>query len=114
MRPPGAYPDRAEDAVQDTPIEAWRDLRGLRDPERLDAWLYRLLDADIYRFATAASPTCCTLSVPTDHGAVVARLDRVSPAPCCTETEQVHARMGVDGSSFVGTHGERAPGGEAP
>jgi RNA polymerase sigma-70 factor (ECF subfamily) len=36
-------PDRAEDAVQDALIEAWRDIRGLRDPDRLDAWLYRLL-----------------------------------------------------------------------
>jgi RNA polymerase sigma factor (sigma-70 family) len=37
------HPDRAEDAVQDTLIEAWRDIRGLRDPARLDAWLHRLL-----------------------------------------------------------------------
>ena len=36
-------PDRADDAVQDALVEAWRDLRGLRDPERLDAWLHRLL-----------------------------------------------------------------------
>jgi RNA polymerase sigma-70 factor (ECF subfamily) len=36
-------PDRAEDAVQDALVEAWRDIRGLRDPERLDAWLHRLL-----------------------------------------------------------------------
>jgi RNA polymerase sigma-70 factor (ECF subfamily) len=36
-------PDRAEDAVQDALIEAWRDIRGLRDPDRLDAWLHRLL-----------------------------------------------------------------------
>jgi RNA polymerase sigma-70 factor, ECF subfamily len=34
---------RAEDAVQDALIDAWRDLRGLRDPDRFDAWLYRLL-----------------------------------------------------------------------
>jgi RNA polymerase sigma-70 factor, ECF subfamily len=36
-------PDQAEDAVQDALIQAWRDIRGLRDPERLDAWLHRLL-----------------------------------------------------------------------
>lgn len=34
---------RAEDAVQDALVVAWRDLRGLRDPDRLDAWLHRLL-----------------------------------------------------------------------
>lgn len=32
-----------EDAVQDAVIVAWRDLRGLRDPERFDAWLHRLV-----------------------------------------------------------------------
>ena len=34
---------RAEDAVQDAFIDAWRDLRALRDPDRFDAWLNRLL-----------------------------------------------------------------------
>jgi RNA polymerase sigma-70 factor (ECF subfamily) len=33
----------ARDAVQDTLIRAWRDLPGLRDPDRFDAWLHRLL-----------------------------------------------------------------------
>jgi RNA polymerase sigma-70 factor (ECF subfamily) len=35
--------DRAEDAFQDALVIAWRDLRGLRDPDRLDAWLTRVL-----------------------------------------------------------------------
>jgi RNA polymerase sigma-70 factor, ECF subfamily len=34
--------DRAEDAVQDALVIAWRDLKGLRDPDRFDAWLRRL------------------------------------------------------------------------
>ena len=33
----------AEDAVQDTLVRAWRDMRGLRDRDRFDAWLHRLL-----------------------------------------------------------------------
>ena len=33
----------ARDAVQDTLVRAWRDLPGLREPERFDAWLHRLL-----------------------------------------------------------------------
>ena len=32
----------ARDAVQDAMMRAWRDLPGLRDPERFDAWLRRL------------------------------------------------------------------------
>ncbi|MEA2577079.1 MAG: hypothetical protein QOD78_667 [Chloroflexota bacterium] len=35
--------DRSEDALQDALVIAWRDLRGLRDPERFDAWLHRLV-----------------------------------------------------------------------
>jgi RNA polymerase sigma-70 factor (ECF subfamily) len=33
----------ARDAVQDTYIRAWRSLPGLRDPDRFDGWLHRLL-----------------------------------------------------------------------
>jgi RNA polymerase sigma-70 factor (ECF subfamily) len=35
--------DRTEDAVQDALVIAWRDLPGLRDPDRFDAWLQRTL-----------------------------------------------------------------------
>ena len=34
---------RAEDAVQEALVHAWRDLPGLRDIDRFDAWLRRLL-----------------------------------------------------------------------
>ena len=33
----------AQDATQDALVRAWRDLPTLRDVERFDAWLYRLL-----------------------------------------------------------------------
>lgn len=35
--------DRTEDAVQEALVIAWRDLPGLRDPDRFDAWLHRLV-----------------------------------------------------------------------
>lgn len=35
-------PELARDAVQDGLIRAWRDLPRLREPDRLEAWLYRL------------------------------------------------------------------------
>lgn len=41
--------DRARDAVQEASITAWRDIRGLRDPDRFDAWLHRLLVRACYR-----------------------------------------------------------------
>lgn len=34
---------RAEDAVQQTLVIAWRELPRLRDPDRFDSWLQRLL-----------------------------------------------------------------------
>ena len=34
---------QAEDAVQDALVRAWRGLPLLRDPERWDAWLHRLI-----------------------------------------------------------------------
>jgi RNA polymerase sigma-70 factor (ECF subfamily) len=36
-------PDLAHDAVQEGFLHAWRDLRGLRDPERFDGWLRQLV-----------------------------------------------------------------------
>jgi RNA polymerase sigma-70 factor, ECF subfamily len=33
----------AEDAVQEALVAAWRNLRGLRDPDRFDAWLTTIL-----------------------------------------------------------------------
>src|SRR3954468_15973380 len=33
----------AEDAVQDALVRAWRDLQSLREVDRFDAWLHRLL-----------------------------------------------------------------------
>ena len=42
---------RAEDATQEALIAAWRDLSALRDPDRFDAWLHRLLARACYREA---------------------------------------------------------------
>jgi RNA polymerase sigma-70 factor (ECF subfamily) len=35
--------ERAEDAVQEALVRCWRDLPALREPDRFDAWLNRLL-----------------------------------------------------------------------
>lgn len=42
---------RAEDATQEALVAAWRRLGGLRDPERFEAWLHRLLVNACYREA---------------------------------------------------------------
>jgi RNA polymerase sigma-70 factor (ECF subfamily) len=43
--------DRAQDAVQDALVSAWRDVRSLRDPGAWDAWLHRLTVWACYRLA---------------------------------------------------------------
>lgn len=45
----------AEDALQDALIDAWRDLRGLRDPARFDAWLHRVTVHACYSHARRQS-----------------------------------------------------------
>jgi RNA polymerase sigma-70 factor, ECF subfamily len=40
--------DQAEDAVQETLILAWRGIRGLRDPERFQWWIQRILLRSVY------------------------------------------------------------------
>ena len=40
--------DLAEDAVQAALVRAWRELRTLRDPQRFEAWLHRILTNECY------------------------------------------------------------------
>ena len=46
---------RAEDAVQQTLVTAWRDLPALRETERFEAWLHRILVNACYAEAKRAS-----------------------------------------------------------
>jgi RNA polymerase sigma-70 factor, ECF subfamily len=46
---------RAEDAVQQTLVTAWRDLPALRDTARFDAWIHRILVHACYAEAKRAS-----------------------------------------------------------
>ena len=42
-------PEIARDATQQALLEAWRDIASLRDPDRWEAWTYRLLVRACYR-----------------------------------------------------------------
>jgi RNA polymerase sigma-70 factor, ECF subfamily len=46
--------DRAEDAVQTAFVTAWRKLHSLREPDRFEAWLHRLLVRACYAEARRA------------------------------------------------------------
>ncbi len=43
--------DRAQDAVQEALVSAWKDMRALRDPEAWDAWLHRVVVRACYKQA---------------------------------------------------------------
>jgi RNA polymerase sigma-70 factor (ECF subfamily) len=43
--------DLADDAVQEALVLAWRDLKGLRNPDVFDPWLHRILIRCVYREA---------------------------------------------------------------
>lgn len=58
--------DLAEDATQEALVKAWRDLPTLRDVERFDAWLYRLVVrscADVGRRRKRWSANVTVLSI---------------------------------------------------
>ena len=60
--------DRAQDAVQEALVQAWRNVRALRDPEAWDAWLYRLTVNACYRSAkTTKRRSVVELHVDLDH-----------------------------------------------
>jgi RNA polymerase sigma-70 factor, ECF subfamily len=73
-----------EDAVQEALIRAWRDLRSLRDPERFDAWIHRLLVNACYdqarsrrRLEVAVTDIAADRPDPADDYAAVAQRDEL-------------------------------------
>ena len=76
--------DRAEDAVQVTLVSAWRDLPTLREPDRFEAWLTRILVRACYAEAGRNRRLTARLRVlpidapsPSDPMATVADRDRL-------------------------------------
>ena len=55
----------AEDATQEALVSAWRHIRGLRDPERFEAWLHRLLVNECHRAGGRSVPASREVHIPT-------------------------------------------------
>jgi len=77
----------AEDAVQEALIRGWRDLRSLRDPDRFEAWMHRLLINACHdlarrgrRFEVEVPAIGLDRSDPTDDYAAVATRDELDRA----------------------------------
>jgi RNA polymerase sigma-70 factor (ECF subfamily) len=56
-------PELAEDALQNALVLAWRRLPKLRDPERFEAWIHRILINACYDESRRARPWVATIRV---------------------------------------------------
>ena len=72
--------DLAEDAVQEALVRAWQQLPSLHDPERFDAWLYRLVvnacadqGRQLRRWSNQVRPLQTDRSIGDDTGSVADR-----------------------------------------
>jgi DNA-directed RNA polymerase specialized sigma24 family protein len=65
--------DLAQDAVQSALILAWRDLRTLRDPDRFEAWLHRILTNECYAEARRRKRWSASIRLLPVDGPVMAR-----------------------------------------
>lgn len=90
----------AEDAVQQALWTAWADLPGLREPDRFDAWLYRLLVRRCYRAGRSRRrrasivelvPDTASLADPSRADAIVDR----------DELERAFARLSTEHRAVV-------------
>ncbi len=72
--------DLAEDAVQEALVRAWQQLPSLRDPDKFDAWLHRLVvnacadqGRQLRRWSQQVRPIQLEVAVADDTGAVADR-----------------------------------------
>lgn len=73
--------DLAEDAVQAALVRAWRELRTLRDADRFEAWLHRILTNECYaearrRVRWSARIRLLPVADPGDPGGILTVDDR--------------------------------------
>lgn len=95
--------DRAADAVQDALLQAWLDLRGLRDADRFDAWLHRLLVRACYLAAKRHRiRDVVEIQLSPDVGPVVADVQRSTALH--DQLERGFIRLSMDQRAVIVLH----------
>lgn len=96
-------PDRASDATQDALVAAWRDLSALRDPDKFDAWVNRVLIRSCHREARRDRQrrTVEVRELPLDHLATTDDLPTVFDRD---QLERGFRRLGVDERAIIVLH----------
>lgn len=93
-------PNLAEDAVQATLLAIWRDLPGLREPARFEAWSYRILVRACYAEAKRARTHSFELHE-SDHPA---EKDRAGEVLIRDELERAFRHLTLEQRSVVVLH----------
>ena len=85
-------PDLAEDAVQEALVRAWKQLPSLRDPDKFDAWLYRLVvNACAEQGRQLRRWSQQVRALPTEHPSAITRLP-LPPRPVGAGLRSTQAR----------------------
>ena len=92
-------PERATDATQEALIACWRDLRGLRDPDRFDSWIRRILVNACYREARRTQSRHRL-----ERRVVLLDLGEPDPAAARRGSRRARTRLPVAGTRSAGAH----------
>jgi RNA polymerase sigma-70 factor, ECF subfamily len=92
----------AQDATQQALLSAWRDLPTLRDPERFEAWLYRLVVRAAYAEAkNDRGPAMHVTLIPSDPSGVP---DSANALADRDELERGFRRLSPEGRAVLVLH----------
>jgi len=93
--------DAAQDVVQDALVSAWTNLRALRDPERFEPWLRRIVVRRVYTHARERSSR---RSVSLEAAAVVPAGESGPPFESRDELDRCFLRLSAEHRAVLVVH----------